>query len=185
MPKAATAAWSASMGCPCSGRHLISSMILNLTRRCRVMSAVNRSNSRRVGRRLNRSRKEVSRKVLFATSSSMRMPRYSRTPAWPSTSLILERAAGTPANPDIKSCGMRSCPPSEILASGTAGRCFFLLYLLLRQGKERLTEFAGVDFEHRLALFEAGRQQQISRIIPQKNVIRELDERQPDVELLP
>src|SRR5207245_6305724 len=97
-------------------RHLIRSMILNLIRRCTVISAVNRSSSRRAGKWLKRSRYAVSRNVLFEQSSSMRMPRYSRTPPWPSTSLILERAAGTPAKPGMKSCGIKKVYHGQLLA---------------------------------------------------------------------
>src|SRR5437762_131982 len=150
------------MGCPVSGRHLIRSLILNLIRRCLVISAVNRSSSRRAGKWLKRRRYAVSRNVLFAASSSIRRPRYSRTPASPSTSLILEQAAGTPAKPGMKSCGieksiawMALLPPPwedlEFLTGGTARGLFLFFDFLLRQREGNPAQLAGAGLEHRPA----------------------------------
>src|SRR2546427_1277433 len=184
------------MGCPVSGRHLIRSMILILIRRCLVISALNRSSSRRAGKWLKRRRNAVSRNVLFQASSSMRMPRYSTPPPCPSTSLIRERAAGTPAKPGMKSCGIEKSipwtplppPPREdleLLASGAAGGFLLLLHLLLRQREGSPARLAGADLEHRPAVFKAGRQEQVDRVVPQHDSVGELHDRRPDVELLP
>src|SRR3989441_980586 len=158
--------------------------------------SLKRSSSRRAGKWLKRRRNAVSRNVLFEASSSMRMPRYSRTPPWPSTSLIRERAAGTPAKPGMKSCGIEKSIPwtplhpraredLELLASGAAHGFLLLLHLLLRQREGSPARLAGADLEHRLAVFKAGRQEQVGRVVPQHDAVRELHDRQPDVELLP
>src|SRR5439155_9163281 len=71
------------------------------------------SSSSLAGRRPNSKRDAVSKKVDLAQRSSIRMPRYSRTPRWPSTSLTADLAAGTPANPGMKSCGI-FLPPASV-----------------------------------------------------------------------
>src|SRR5207249_12129494 len=88
-------------------------MMRYLIRRWRAMSLVNRSSSSLAGRRPNSKRDAVSKKVDLALRSSIRIPRYSRTPRWPSTSLTADLAAGTPANPGMKSCGI-FLPPASV-----------------------------------------------------------------------
>ena len=61
------------------------------------------SSSSLVGSSPQIKRYEVSRKVLFSASSSIRMPRYWSIPCFPSTWLILDWAAGIPSKPGLNS----------------------------------------------------------------------------------
>src|SRR5688572_26153340 len=80
------------------------------------------------GRRPKRRRYVVSRNEDRLQSSSTRMPRYSSTPRSPSTSLTADLAAGIPARPGMKSCGIEQlhvslCPTWDDDASHTARPC--------------------------------------------------------------
>jgi hypothetical protein len=58
--------------------------------------------------------------------------------------------------------------------------------LLFNQRERELAQFAGTDFEHRLALLiKTGRKQQIGGIESQHDIVRELHHGQSDVEFLP
>ena len=88
------------------------------------------------------------------------------------------RAAGESLRP-------RAWEDLELQAGGAAGRLFLVLDFLLRQGKRRAAQFAGADLEHRLTIVKAGRQEQVSRVVPRYHTVLEFHDRQPDVELLP